>query len=106
MICRCNRRCIYLVLRSSDLLGRDEGEELVLGLVLVLGRRRRRLDGAGGGEAVLPELLAHELVVDEGGAPEVGEHEPRDEQQLELVPDGDPERNEQSTFGTNVTVRA
>lgn len=72
------------------LLGRDEGEELVLGLVLVLGRRRRRLDGAGGGEAVLPELLAHELVVDEGGAPEVGEHEPRDEQQLELVPDGDP----------------
>lgn len=101
-----------LVLRISDLLGRDEGEELVLGLVLVLGRRRRRrrrrrqLDGAGGGEAVLPELLAHELVVDEGGAPEVGEHEPRDEQQLELVPDGDPERNEQSTFGTNRTVKA
>lgn len=98
-----------LVLRISDLLGRDEGEELVLGLVLVLGRRRRRRRRRrrlGGGEAVLPELLAHELVVDEGGAPEVGEHEPRDEQQLELVPDGDPERNEQSTFGTNLTVKA
>lgn len=90
------------MLRISDLLGRDEGEELVLGLVLVLGRRRRRrrrrrqLDGAGGGEAVLPKLLAHELVVDEGGAPEAGEHEPRDEQQLQLVPNGDPGTDRQT----------
>lgn len=87
----------------SHLLGCDESEELALGLVLILGRRRRRrlavvlLAGApDGGEAVLPELLPHELVVDERGAPEVGEHQPRDEQQLQLVPNRDPETNKQT----------
>jgi len=80
------------------LLGCDESEELALGLVLILGRRRRRrlavvlltAGAVGGGEAVLPELLPHELVVDERGAPEVGERQPRDEQQLQLVPNRDP----------------
>lgn len=89
-------------LAEAHLLGCDESEELALELVLVLRQRRRRLAivllagvaaGAANGETVLQELLPHELVVDERGAPEIGEHQPRDEQQLQLVPNRDPERN-------------
>jgi hypothetical protein len=35
---------------------------------------------------VLPDLLPDELLVDEGGAPELRQHQPRHEQQLHLVP--------------------
>lgn len=92
---------------SAYLLGGDEGEELALGLLLVLGRRRGRLvillaaadaAGAAGGEAVLPELLPHELVVDERSAPEVREHQPRDEQQLQLVPNRNPDKSIKSSL--------
>jgi hypothetical protein len=91
---------------SGHLLGGDEGEELAHGLLLVLGRRGWRLvvlltlaaGAAAGGEAVLPELLPDELVVDEGRAPEVGEHQPRDEQQLQLVPNRDPENQFQANL--------
>ena len=82
------------------LLGADEGEEPSLGVLLVLGRRREGLllaavlllarahAAAGvGGEAVLPELVPDEPVVDEGRSPEVGQRQPRQEQQLQLVPD-------------------
>uniref|UniRef100_A0A0A9HLC6 Uncharacterized protein n=1 Tax=Arundo donax TaxID=35708 RepID=A0A0A9HLC6_ARUDO len=49
--------------------------------------------GSGGGAhaevpgAVLPELLPDELLVDEGSALELREHQPRHEQQLHWVPD-------------------
>ena len=88
------------------LLGPDEGEELVLGVLLLLGGRRGRLlllaavlllahagAAAGvGGEPVLPELVPDEPVVDEGRSPEVGQRQPRQEQQLQLVPDRYPRR--------------
>ena len=94
-------------------LGSDEGEEPALGVLLLLGRRRRRgrlvdlaavlllaaaADAAAGvvGEAVLPELLPDEPVVDEGRSPEVGQRQPRQEQQLQLVPDRYPESEKQS----------
>ena len=54
--------------------------------------------GGGGGAhaevpgAVLPELVPDELLVDEGGALELRQHQPRHEQQLHGVPDGYPAR--------------
>ena len=61
---------------------------------------------AAGGEAVLPELLPDELIVDEGRAPEVGEHQPRDEQQLQLVPNRDPENQFQANFQISYLQRS
>ena len=44
---------------------------------------------------VLPQLLPDELVVDEGGAPELRQHQPRHQQQLRLVPQRYPAREGQ-----------
>jgi hypothetical protein len=39
---------------------------------------------------VLPQLISDEPVVDEGGAPELRQNQPRHEQQLHPVPQRDP----------------
>ena len=44
---------------------------------------------------VLPQLLPDELVVDEGGASELRQHQPRHQQQLRLVPQRYPAREGQ-----------
>lgn len=49
---------------------------------------------AGGGAAVLAQLLPDEPLVDEGGPPELGQHQPRHQGQLHRVPYRNPSRSE------------
>jgi hypothetical protein len=56
-------------------------------VIVITGEDGARAEVAG---AALAELLPDELLVDEGGALELREHQPRHEQQLHRVPDGDP----------------
>jgi hypothetical protein len=56
-------------------------------IIIITGEDGAHAEVAG---AVLAELLPDELLVDEGGALELRQHQPRHEQQLHRVPDGDP----------------